>query len=107
MNSIYVLAVYGTLLFLGGIMGFVKSGSKPSIIMGSLSALALAFCVWAIKRERKEGYYWSASISGLLALFFTYRFYLTAALMPAGLMATLSFTVFAYLMLVRSQKCKN
>jgi uncharacterized membrane protein (UPF0136 family) len=107
MNSIYILAIYGTLLFLGGIIGFVKSGSKPSIIMGSLSALALAFCIWAIKKEKKEGYFFATAISGLLSLFFTYRFYLTGALMPAGLMATLSWTVLAYLILVQSGSCKK
>ena len=43
MKAQIVLAVYGVLMFGGGLMGYVKAGSKISLIMGIVSAVLLLF----------------------------------------------------------------
>jgi len=41
-----VLVVYGVLMLGGGFMGYVKAGSKMSLIMGAVSA-SVIFC-WTL-----------------------------------------------------------
>lgn len=107
MNSISVLLVYASLLFIGGVIGFVKSSSMPSLVMGLLSSIFLLGAAFAAERKKSWGYCLASLITFFLALFFSYRFYKTGAVMPAALMSALSWAVFTYLALIRLGKCKK
>lgn len=89
MSTYIVIAVYGALVFAGGLMGFIKANSIPSLIMGSVSALLLFVTSYGLL----SGYSWAPiaafAIPLLLTLFFLYRFSLSYAFMPAGLMVIL------------------
>lgn len=89
MSTYLVIAVYGALVFAGGLMGFIKAGSLPSLIMGGISALLLFVTSYGLL----NGYSWSQTaafvIPLLLTLFFLYRFSGSYAFMPAGLMVLL------------------
>ena len=83
--------IYGVMLILGGLMGFLKAHSKISLITGAISGLIiLASC----KMKSKSSYLYVSAISLVLAGFFSYRFAHSHALMPAGLMLILSTTTF-------------
>jgi uncharacterized membrane protein (UPF0136 family) len=95
--SVTVLWVYIVLLVLGGVMGWVKAGSKISLITSTLFAVLLALCVLGIIRP----FYVADVLVGLLVLVFGIRFVKTKKFMPSGLMIVLSAVVLAVLVLGR------
>lgn len=101
----YVVLVYGLLLLVGGMIGFAKAHSYPSLYMGSLSAiLVITSAVFMLKGVARASYF-ALGLSALLAIFFTYRFIFTMKFMPAGLMAILS--IITVLILLKDFCCKN
>lgn len=92
-----VLWVYIVLLLAGGVMGFVKAGSKISLITSSIFAVLLALCALAIIRP-----FWIADVLiALLVVVFGMRFAKGRKFMPSGLMLGLSAIVLAVLLLVK------
>lgn len=85
-----VTLIYSLLVIVGGLMGYVKANSLPSLIMGSVFGLLLLLCAIAIFRESVLGHFSAIGISIILLSFFTYRFFQTYSLMPAGLMIMVS-----------------
>ena len=86
MTSSQVLWVYIVLLVVGGLIGFLKAGSKPSLIASSVFAVALALCQFG-----KLGPAWVTDLLlGLLLVVFVMRFAKTKKVMPAGLMLVLT-----------------
>ncbi|AGA25114.1 TMEM14 family protein [Singulisphaera acidiphila] len=88
------LGIYAILLAVGGIMGFVKARSRPSLIAGLVSAVA-ALVALALS---VQGNVWGRPLGLLLAVFlfvfFGYRYALRAKVfMPNGLMAVVSLVV--------------
>ena len=77
-----VLWVYIALLLVGGLMGFIKAGSKVSLITSVLFAVLLALSAanvipWAIGSDM---------LLGLLLVVFIARYAKTKKFMPSGLM---------------------
>lgn len=105
-NGIMII-IFGLLVLLGGMIGFAKAQSVPSLIMGSVFALALVGCGGAMFKEIKLGYYIAIILSFILLGFFTYRFALTQNFIPAGFMSILSFIVLIALFLGKSPKTKS
>lgn len=98
-----VLWVYIVLLVAGGLVGFLKAGSKASLIMSSLFALPLALCALGIlnayydRRETVNGktslhihFDLADALVLLLLCFFTMRWIKGRKFMPAGLMVVAS-----------------
>lgn len=83
-------AVYALLMFGGGFMGYKKVGSKASLIMGTVSALIVAFGVFMVEQNVKTGYSIIALMSTLLTLTFLIRLFKTKKFMPAGMLFLLS-----------------
>lgn len=85
MNDATVLWVYIALLMAGGIMGFVKAGSKASLIASS--AFSAVLCLFALGVLPIR---FSWIVLAFLLLFFGKRFADTKKIMPSGLMSALS-----------------
>lgn len=89
MQTYLVVAIYGALVLIGGFFGFIKASSYPSLIMGGISGLLL----FATSYGLHQGQDWAAQaafvIPFILTVFFLYRFSLSHAFMPAGLMVLL------------------
>lgn len=96
MNNFFQIAtwsilIYGLLVLLGGVMGYVKAKSQASLVSGLGSGVAL-LVAWLICRQLPLVGLGLATLIGLiLFIVFVKRFSNTRAFMPAGLMMVLSF----------------
>jgi uncharacterized membrane protein (UPF0136 family) len=95
------LVVYALLLAVGGVIGYTKAASRPSLIAGLASALAAIAALVLSFQNAKLGMGLGSALAALLFLFFGYRFAVkTRKFMPAGLLAVVSLTVLAVAILV-------
>jgi uncharacterized membrane protein (UPF0136 family) len=81
-----ILWVYIVLLLAGGVMGFVKAGSKPSLIASLVFAAALTL----INLQIVKVAHLDDILLGLLIVVFAMRLAKTRKFMPAGLMILLT-----------------
>src|SRR5271166_2977546 len=94
------LGVYAVLLAVGGVIGYTKAGSRPSLIAGSASAVAALLALGLSFQNPALGMGLGALIALLLAVFFGYRFAVkTRKFMPAGLLAVVSVIVLAVMII--------
>jgi uncharacterized membrane protein (UPF0136 family) len=88
-TAIYFL-VFGALTILGGVIGYVKAGSVPSIIAGAITGILLLVAGWILPNNRAIGLAIAFIVSLLLAAQFVPKLVRTGKMMPAGLMSILS-----------------
>ena len=82
--------IFGVLTIAGGIIGYVKSGSTPSIIAGSITGILLLIGAWLLPERAVAGLLTVLIVSLLLAAQFVPKFIKTGKAMPAGMMSILS-----------------
>ena len=87
---VLIIIVYGVRVGLGGILGYVKAKSIPSLVFGLASGIALMICGWLASTHNVNGIRGAIGIGLLLGVFFGLRYARTRKLMPAGLMTVLS-----------------
>jgi uncharacterized membrane protein (UPF0136 family) len=87
----WVLLLYAVLVLAGGVMGYVKARSKPSLISGLISGAALLIA-WGITlgNSYNAGIGLATCLAIALLIVFGLRFRKTNKFMPAGLMAIVS-----------------
>jgi uncharacterized membrane protein (UPF0136 family) len=88
-TKIYFL-IFGALTIIGGIVGYVKAGSLPSIIAGAITGVLLLVAGALLPEHRAVGLATGFIISLLLAAQFVPKFIRTGRAMPAGMMSILS-----------------
>ncbi|HEX8077353.1 MAG TPA: TMEM14 family protein [Chthoniobacterales bacterium] len=82
--------VFGLLTIVGGVIGFVKVGSTPSLIAGSISGIALLVAAFLLPANAAIGLIIAGVVSIALAGKFIPDFMKSGKVMPAGMMAVLS-----------------
>jgi uncharacterized membrane protein (UPF0136 family) len=82
--------IFGVLTIFGGIMGYAKAGSKPSIIAGSIAGIVLLVAAFLPPEHRVAGLAIALIVSVVLALQFVPKLIRTRRAMPAGMMSILS-----------------
>jgi uncharacterized membrane protein (UPF0136 family) len=82
--------IFGLLTIAGGIIGYVKAGSTPSIIAGSITGILLLIGAWPLPEHTVAGLLTVLIVSLLLAAQFVPKFIKTGKAMPAGMMSILS-----------------
>ena len=98
-----IVYVCAALVIAGGVIGCFKAKSLPSLIAGTLSFLLLLVAAHGMR----TGQQWSLPLANLLTLFllvfFSARYAKSSprALMPGGLVATLSLLTLAGILLTR------
>jgi len=93
------LGIYAFLLAVGGLMGFIKARSRPSLIAGTISAIAAVVALVLSVQGNTWGRPLGLALSGFLFVFFGYRYALRGKIfMPSGLMAVVSLVVLMILM---------
>ena len=93
--------VYGLIILLGGVIGYAKAHSYPSLIAGVFFASALLTCGGSMLKTKPWGYYGAIVLSLVLVGFFGYRFGLSGKLFPAGAMTLLSLITLSFLVLTK------
>lgn len=88
-----VLIAYGFLVAAGGILGYVKSQSRPSLIAGSVSGLFLVAAALLVVMGVAAGAYVGFTVNVMLIVLFGMRFGKTRKFMPSGMMLVLSVVV--------------
>lgn len=83
--SLTVLWVYIVLLFLGGLMGFIKAGSKASLIASSIFAAVLILFALNILP-----FQFNWIVLAFLLVFFGMRLAKSKKMMPNGMMVILT-----------------
>ena len=91
MTPTLILWIYIVLLVLGGLMGFLKAGSKMSLLTSTAFAAVLALCNANIIRVANL----ADIILALLIVFFGMRFAKSKKFMPMGMMAILTVVTLA------------
>ncbi|MBW4538926.1 MAG: TMEM14 family protein [Myxacorys chilensis ATA2-1-KO14] len=85
-----LIVVYGLLVAIGGVIGYVKAGSKVSLISGLGSGVALAIAAYTTTQNPSTGLSLAVFIAAFLLIVFAIRWIKTKKMMPAGMMAILS-----------------
>ncbi len=95
------LGIYAVLLAVGGVIGYVKAGSRPSLIAGLTSAVFAALALGLSIRSNRWGVPLGLILSISLFVLFGYRYAAkTRKFMPSGLLAVASLVVLAVMFLV-------
>ena len=81
---------FGVLTIIGGIVGYVKARSVPSLVAGFITGILLFAAAFLMPEHRGLGIGLGLAISLLLAAQFLPKFVRTGRIMPAGLMTMLS-----------------
>lgn len=82
--------VYGVIMILGGVMGYVKVGSKASLISGVGFGLVLLASGYGAWRGSENSIAAADLIALLLLVLFAIRYAKKRRFMPAGMLAVLS-----------------
>src|SRR5256885_16978316 len=82
--------IFGALTIVGGVIGYVKAGSVPSIIAGAITGVLLLIAGYILPEHRAAGLITAFVVSLLLAAQFVPKLVRTGKMMPAGLMSILS-----------------
>src|SRR5437016_11054298 len=85
-TKLYFL-VFGALTIVGGIIGYVKAGSLPSIIAGAITGMLLLVAGFLLPEHRAAGIATGFVVSFLLAAQFVPKFIRPGKMMPAGMMS--------------------
>ena len=86
MNANTILWIYIVLLVAGGLVGFLKSGSKASIVTSVIFAALLSLCAIRVIFQP----YVADVILAALLIVFGWRLSKTKKFMPSGLMVVLT-----------------
>ena len=84
--AIAATIAYGLLSGLGGIWGYIKSRSKPSLISGCISGGLLLIAALMQSQGSSAGLLLAQVITLLLLIVFAIRLAKTKKLMPSGIM---------------------
>ncbi|TSW75969.1 Transmembrane protein 14C [Bagarius yarrelli] len=87
---------YSALVASGGIMGYIKAGSVPSLTAGLLFGGLAGFGAYKISQNSQDIWV-SLATSGTLAAIMGKRFYNSRKIMPAGVVAGASILMLAKL----------
>lgn len=88
-----ILAVYAVILVAGGTTGYVKAGSRPSLIAGLVSGLLAMICLGFTVTSARGGIFAGIILAGAMAVVFIIRLKKTGKIMPSGMLMILSLAV--------------
>lgn len=91
------LGVYAVLLGVGGVMGYLKAGSRPSLIAGLTSGFLALVCLGLSFQGAPAAMPLGAGLAALMSVVFGIRLAKTHKFMPSGLLLATSLIVLVIL----------
>ncbi len=88
-----IVFIYGLLISLGGILGYIKGGSNISLISGGSFGLALLISAYFISKGKIAAQYLALILTFLLDGIFTFRFAKSLHFFPPGFFSLISLVV--------------
>lgn len=87
-----IVFVYAALVSAGGLFGYIKARSLPSLVMGESSFLLLLAAGYGLSAGKAWGLLMALALALALLVFFSLRYLKSSprTFMPGGLMAILS-----------------
>mmetsp|Transcript_60502 Transcript_60502/g.174549 ORF Transcript_60502/g.174549 Transcript_60502/m.174549 type:complete len:115 (+) Transcript_60502:93-437(+) len=96
-GSAHMNFTMGGLVLVGGAMGYLKKGSKISLLAGmTFGGLLIGSGVLITNGESFKGHSLAAGCTGVMTVAMGHRFLKTGKFMPAGLVASLGAVGLAY-----------
>ena len=92
-----VLVVYAVLLIVGGLIGYRKAGSRPSLIAGTVSGLIALLAAGLMAADFRAIWLGIVLAAGMIVVF-SIRFAKTRKFMPSGMLGALSAVVLVVLL---------
>lgn len=99
----FVVLGFGIIVMFGGLIGYLTANSLISLFAGTISGAVLVAGGMGLIRNSVIAYYVSLVATGLLTLFFAYRYVGSYKMMPSGMMGILSLVVFVLLLSTRKR----
>ena len=96
---------YGALVMLGGLIGYTATGSVGAVVAEGATGGSILVNAWAARQGNVGGWHGVLVLAAFMALYYGYRFWENAVLVPMGLMAALSLA--AVVMLVTSRPSRS
>lgn len=103
-KAMWVIAIFGAVVILGGVIGYLQAQSLISLFAGTFFGIALLSSALAIMKGVNVAHYIALLIAVLLTAFFHWRYLRTGAFLPGGLMAIVSCLVSVWLLILRPKK---
>ncbi len=97
-----IVWIYGVLVLVGGMMGWTKARSVPSLLSGVGFGTALVGCGFMVWREMDQALPVAASLTGALLVVMAIRLIKTKKFMPAGLTVALSLIALARVLMTHA-----
>lgn len=101
------IVLFAMMLLSGGIMGYLKAGSIPSLTVSSMAATILFFSSYYIFFEKIKAFYLATLIVFSLHIFFVLRFLKTFSMIPSGIMVLLTTALGAPMFYFLTQRVKE
>jgi uncharacterized membrane protein (UPF0136 family) len=95
----YIVLVYGLLVIVGGVIGFLKAKSNASLIAGVVSGILVLVSGFIMLSGMLLGTYLALGITFVLMGVFGMRLAKTKAFMPSGMLFILNDIVFIVIIL--------
>lgn len=92
------LGVYALLLIVGGYIGYVKAGSRPSLIAGTISGI-IALVALGLTWLGGFGFWIGLVLASALTVMFAIRFRKSGKFMPSGMLAAVSLLMIGMMVL--------
>jgi len=88
----YIVAFYGILILVGGLIGHAKAASTASLVMGVVFGVLLLIAAGCMFTHRNylKGAYFAIVLTFILDAFFSYRYLTSMKFLPSGLLSLIS-----------------
>ncbi len=95
----WTMLIYGVLLIVGGLAGYVRAGSRISLLSGGVSGCVILLAFWLGFRSIPLAFSIGGIVAAVLMITMGIRFLRTGHILPAGLIAMMSLVILVVLLL--------
>ena len=95
----WTMLIYGVLLIVGGVAGYIRAGSRISLFSGGVSGCVILLAFWLGFRSTPVAFSIGGIVAAVLMITMGIRSLRTGHVVPAGLIAMMSLATLVVLLL--------